>query len=120
MDDGLLDRLAGTRTIEITTVGRRSGRPARIEIWWFHFEGRFIIAGTPGPRDRLANLQADPRMIVHALGQDLPVTTRPVTEHDFRHRFFGQSNAEVGWYRSQVELDELVSEAPMIEVLLGT
>jgi hypothetical protein len=62
--------LAAVRTIEITTTGRRSGRPARVEIWWFHFENRFIITGTPGRRDWLANLEADPRIVVHALGRD--------------------------------------------------
>lgn len=118
MEDDLIDRLAACRTIEITTTGHRSGRPVRIEIWWFRFEGRFIITGTPGPRDWLANLQADPRLIVHALGQDHPATTRPATDRDFRHRFFGQSTAEVAWYRSQTDLNDLIDNAPMVEVCL--
>ena len=42
MDDALVARLAATRTIEITTTGRRTGRPVRIEIWWFHVDGRFF------------------------------------------------------------------------------
>ena len=118
MKDDLVDRLAGIRTIEISTVGRRSGRPVRIEIWWFHFERRFLITGTPGPRDWLANLQADPRMIVHALGEDLPAIARPLTDRDFRRRFFTQPDADVDWYLSQAPLDQLVATAPMIEVLL--
>lgn len=117
MDDGLVDRLAATRTIEITTLGHRSRRPVRIEIWWFRFEDRFIITGTPGPRDWLANLQADPRMIVHVLGQNLPATARPLTDRGFRRRFFTQPNGEVGWYLSQSNLDQLVDTAPMVEVL---
>jgi len=60
VENGLVDRLAATRTIEITTLGRRSGRPARTEIWRFHFETRFLITGTPGPRDWLANLRTAP------------------------------------------------------------
>jgi len=118
VEDGLVERLAATRTIEITTVGHRSGRPVRIEIWWFQFEERFVITGTPGPRDWLANLRADPRIVVHALGQDLPATTRPLTDRAFRRRFFTQPDAEVGWYLSQSSLDRLVDAAPMIEVLL--
>lgn len=118
MEDDLLDRLVSTRTIEITTAGRRSGRKVRIEIWWFHFEDRFLITGTPGPRDWLANLETDPRMTVHVLGRDLAAIARPVTDREFRGRFFAQSNAEVDWYRAQAELDELVDRAPMIEVVL--
>ena len=118
MDDSRVERLAATRTIEITTIGHRSGRPVRIEIWWFRFEGMFIITGTPGPRDWLANLQADPRLIVHALGQDHPATTRPVTDRDLRRRFFAQSDEEVAWYRSQADLNHLIGDAPMIEVRL--
>jgi hypothetical protein len=94
------------------------GRPVRIEIWWFHFEQRFVITGTPGPRDWVANLHADRRMIVHALGRELPAAARPLTDRAFRRRFFTQSNAEVAWYLSQATLDRLVDTAPMIEVLL--
>jgi deazaflavin-dependent oxidoreductase (nitroreductase family) len=118
VDDRLVARLAATRTIEITTIGRRSGRPVRIEIWWFHFENRFIITGTPGRRGWLANLRAEPRMTVHTLGRDLPASVRLLTDRAFRRRFFTQQNAEVGWYLSQSPLDELVDKAPMIEVLL--
>jgi hypothetical protein len=118
MDDGLLEQLAATRTIEVTTIGRRSRRQVRIEIWWFRFEERFVITGTPGPRDWLANLQTDPRLVVHLPGHDLPAVARPLTDRDFRRRFFTQPNAEVTWYRSQAELDGLVDKAPMVEVLL--
>lgn len=119
VEDGLVDRLAAVRTIEITTSGHRSRRPVRLEIWWFHFEKRFIITGTPGPRHWLANLRAEPRMIVHALGLDLPATARPVSDRAFRRRFFTQSNEEVDWYLSQSSLDELVDTAPMVEVVLA-
>lgn len=118
MDEDLLGRMAATRTIEITTVGRRSKREVRTEIWWFHFEERLVITGTPGRRDWLANLQSDPRMTVHVLGHDLPAVARPVTDGGFRRRFFTQSNQEVAWYRSQAELDQLVENAPMVEILL--
>ena len=57
--------LADDPTIDITTTGRRSRRPRRIEIWMLDVEGRFFITGTPGPRDWLANLLADPRLVVH-------------------------------------------------------
>ena len=46
-----VDHLASHRTIDLTTFGRRSGLPRRIEIWWFQVDDRFVITGTPGRRD---------------------------------------------------------------------
>lgn len=62
--------LARHRTIDLTTIGRRSGRPSRIEIWWFYIEGTFIITGTPGARDWYANVLADPNVSIHVAGLD--------------------------------------------------
>ncbi len=70
LDENTTARLAETRTVYITTWGRRSGRPSRIEIWWFRFEGRFVITGVPGRRHWLASLAADPSIVVHDHGQD--------------------------------------------------
>ena len=111
-------RLGAERTVEITTIGRRSGRPVRIEIWWFRFEDRFLITGTPGPRDWLANLQAEPRIVVHALGLDLPGRTRQVDDDGLRRRFFAQPDPEVEWYLANADVRDLVTRAPMVEVLL--
>jgi deazaflavin-dependent oxidoreductase (nitroreductase family) len=111
-----LDALGRVRTVEVTTTGRRSGRPVRIEIWWFRFEGRFVITGTPGPRDWLANVVADPRLTVHVDGLDVVATAATIVDGAFRRRFF--SADATSWYREQVDLERLVVEAPMIEVTL--
>jgi len=108
-------RLARLRTIDLTTYGRRSGSPRRIEIWWFHIDDRFIITGTPGRRDWLANVTARPEVIIHADGLDLRANVRVITDPESRRRVF--TDPEVSWYRTQSELDRLVAEAPMIEVL---
>ncbi|MEX0667390.1 MAG: nitroreductase/quinone reductase family protein [Acidimicrobiia bacterium] len=63
-DETIVARLARTRTVGLVTTGRRTGRPQRVEIWWFHFEGRFIISGTPGPRDWYANILANSRVVI--------------------------------------------------------
>jgi deazaflavin-dependent oxidoreductase (nitroreductase family) len=116
MTPELLGRLVAQRTIDLTTYGRQSSLPRRIEIWWFHIEGRFIITGTPGRRDWLANVRANPEVIVHAAGHDLPGTAVEVTDPDFRRRVFGERLTR--WYSSQAEMDSLVGSAPMIEVQL--
>lgn len=109
-------RLAATRVIDITTTGRRSGRPSRIEIWWFHAEGRFIITGTPGKRDWYANLLADPSIVIHAHFKDFSGRATIVDDAQFRRRFFTRSDA--GWYVTQEDLNVLVATSPMVEVHL--
>lgn len=115
MSSEALDRLAAHRTIDLTTFGRRSGLPRRIEIWWFRVEDRFIISGTPGRRDWLANVKERPDVIVHVDGMDLPATVITVEDPTFRRRFF--THPGVKWYRTQTDLERLVAEAPMVEVV---
>lgn len=109
-----LERLASQQTIDLTTIGRKTREPRRIEIWWFRFENRFIITGTPGPRDWLANVQANPNVVIHVGGEDLPATAKPVDDEEFRQRFFEARQAS--WYKTQAALERLVREAPMVEV----
>ncbi|MGW5359433.1 nitroreductase/quinone reductase family protein [Actinopolymorpha pittospori] len=106
--------LAAIRTIDLTTWGRRSGRPLRIEIWWFHVDGRFVVTGTPGPRHWYANVLTNPTVIVHVADQDLPATARPITDPRLRHLVF--TDAQTSWYLGQSSLDELVRNAPMVEI----
>jgi deazaflavin-dependent oxidoreductase (nitroreductase family) len=111
----LVERLISTRTIDLTTFGRRTGLPRRIEIWWFHVEGRFVITGTPGRRDWLANIRADPRVIVHAAGVDIDATATEIGDEGFRRLVFNQPHTR--WYSTQSQLEHLVGEAPMVEVV---
>jgi deazaflavin-dependent oxidoreductase (nitroreductase family) len=111
-----LDHLASIRTIDFTTFGRRSGKPRRIEIWWFHVNGRFIITGTPGRRDWLANVKTNPSVIVHVDGRDIETTASVIEDRDRRLEVFTEPNTR--WYSTQAQLDRLLDEAPMIEVHL--
>jgi deazaflavin-dependent oxidoreductase (nitroreductase family) len=111
--------LARSATVDITTTGRRSGRARRLEIWMLHVDGRFFITGTPGRRDWLANLIADPEISVH-VDDDGPVTlagrAAVVLDDDTRRRVLSDPSA--AWYRGQAGLDELVASAPMVEVTI--
>lgn len=111
-----LEILASQQTIDITTTGRHSGRPRRIEIWWFLVDDRFVITGTPGRRDWVANLHADPHLTVHLHDRDLAATATPVTDVTFRRKVF--TRPQTSWYASQAELDHLVATAPMVEIHL--
>jgi hypothetical protein len=116
IDPATAVKLAATRTIELTTIGRRSGIPARIEIWWFHIDGRFIITGTPGPRDWYANVLEEPAVTIHSPFGDVRGRAHPVTDRGLRHRVM--TDAQLSWYQTQAELDALVATSPMIEIIL--
>ena len=109
------DDLARHRTIDLTTIGRHSGLPRTVEIWWFRVEGRFVITGTPGRRDWLANVLADPRVVIRAGQNEVGATVAPVVDASFRRRVF--TDPMTSWYETQAELDRLVELAPMVEVV---
>ena len=55
----------------LTTIGRRTGRPHRIEIWFAVEDGRvFMLAGGRERADWVRNLKADPRIRIE-LGDDI-------------------------------------------------
>ena len=117
MRDRLAAALAYSETVDITTIGRRSGAPRRIEIWMFAFEETFVVTGTPGRRDWYANILSDPRVTIHVKypeSFDVHTEASVVEDLGFRRRFFAAR--EPAWYRSQVELDRLVAKAPMISL----
>lgn len=105
-------------TIDITTIGRRSGRPRRIEIWFLHVDGHIYITGTTGRRDWLANLRAEPRFTFHlkeSLAADLDAVAVEVSDPSERRAVLTSPAAE--WYRGQERLDDLVTCAPMVRVV---
>ena len=115
--DVVRDELRDDPTIDITTTGRRTGQPRRIEIWMLDVDGRFFITGTPGRRDWLANLIEDPRLVVHLKRRarvDLVARAEPVEDEAIRRRVLEDLGAR--WYRSQSPIDQLVGTAPMVEV----
>jgi deazaflavin-dependent oxidoreductase (nitroreductase family) len=60
-------RLAREKFCYLTTTGRRTGRPRRIEIWFAAADGSDIIYMLAGGRERagwVRNLQAEPRVMV--------------------------------------------------------
>ena len=80
-------------------------------------DGRFFITGTPGRRDWLANLAADPRLVVHLKRRahaDLQATATPLTDESIRR--FVLEHPSAHWYRGQTPIDELVATAPMVEL----
>lgn len=78
---------AGTREriIDITTLGRRTGRPRRIEIFFYRAAGHtYLCSGAGGAAtDWHANLLAHPDFTFHLKNEtraDLPARATPVTD----------------------------------------
>jgi deazaflavin-dependent oxidoreductase (nitroreductase family) len=119
IDEKVRSALARGGTIDITTIGRASGRPRRIEIVFHNIDGRIYISGIPSPRRRswLANLDAQPAFTLHLKGAvraDLPARARIIDTLAERRRIL--PSIARNWRRNDVE--RMVQQSPLIEVLL--
>lgn len=114
-DDRIRQALERGHRIDITTTGRRSGRPRRIELVFHNLDDRIYISGRPGwPRDWIANLLADPRMTFHlkrGVVADLPARGRVILDRAERERIIPPIAAGWGYDR-----DMMVDSAPLVEV----
>jgi hypothetical protein len=50
MDEAIVQALNKDRLIDITTIGRKTGQPHRIEIGFHYLAEQVFIAGIPDPR----------------------------------------------------------------------
>jgi deazaflavin-dependent oxidoreductase (nitroreductase family) len=116
------------RTIDITTTGRRSGEPRRIEIVFYRLGEEIYLSGIPAPkqRDWLANLAASPRFtfhLKHAVMADLPATATVIVEPAERRRVLAvfveefnrrRHESDDGW--PEAVLEEWVAQSPLAKV----
>jgi deazaflavin-dependent oxidoreductase (nitroreductase family) len=121
VDDPIRSALGRGGTIDITTTGRHSGAPRRIEIVFHRIDGRMWISGLPSPRRRswIANLAADPHLTVHLKGPfavaDLPATARIIDDPSERRQIL--ERVAQAWRRTDV--DRMVEQSPLIEVTIA-
>jgi deazaflavin-dependent oxidoreductase (nitroreductase family) len=117
------------RTIDVTTTGRRTGQPRRIEIVFYRLGDDIYLSGIPAPRTRdwLANLAANPQLtfhLKHGVVADLPATAAVIVDPAERRRiltvFVGEFNRRRGpdspW--PEAVLDEWVELSPLARVTL--
>src|ERR1700730_1824771 len=106
--------------IDITTTGRQSGKPRRIEIVFHNIGGRVYVSGMPRPERRswLADLEANPRFEFHLKGNvraDLEATARIITDEAERREVL--THVARNWKRDDVET--MVRYSPLIEVTIA-
>ena len=119
MNDAIRTALARGGLIDLTTTGRRSGEPRRIEIVLHVIDGRIVISGMPRHQKRawLANIEADPRVTVHlkrGVVADLPGAARVVTDERERRELL--AHVARTWGRDDLEV--MVRYSPLIEIVL--
>lgn len=86
LDPAIVQALGHGHTIDITTIGRRTGEPRRIEMMFHNFGAHLYISGMPNPgrtRAWLQNMRANPSFMFHlkrSVQADLPATAREITD----------------------------------------
>lgn len=118
MGDQIQHALENDAIIDITTIGRRTGKAHKIEIAFHYVDGGIYISGLPGTRDWYANVVANPKFTFHlkqSIQTDIPATAIPVTDESTRREIL--SNIVAKWGR-QSQFEEFVANSPLIEVHL--
>jgi len=108
--------LRHSQVIDLTTTGRRTGQPRRIEIFLHYDDDQLFITGMPRSdrtRDWIYNVEADPPVLIHlkqSVVADVPATARVVTAPDERRPYL--EAAARRWRRTDVP--EMLKHSPLI------
>lgn len=116
MDSEVQNALAQDRTIDITTTGRKSNRPHRMETWLFRAGGRHFLTGSPGRRDWYANLLTTPDFTLHlkqSVTADLLARATPITNAEERRAIFTEILSDLD---ALPDLEGWMSDSPLMEI----
>jgi deazaflavin-dependent oxidoreductase (nitroreductase family) len=108
--------LSQSQVIDLTTTGRRTGQPRRIEIFLHSDDGRLFITGMPKAdrtRDWLHNVRANPHIVLHlkqTVVADVAAEARVVTD-DHERRPLIEAAAR-RWRRTDIE--DMMRHSPLI------
>jgi deazaflavin-dependent oxidoreductase (nitroreductase family) len=112
--------------VDITTTGRRSGKPRRIEIYLHNLDGVLYLTGRPGrPRDWVANVSSNPAMTIHlkrGVHVDLPATGTVIRDPVAKARIIKQARVQ-SWNvtpeDADVDMGVWVKGAPLVRIDLS-
>jgi deazaflavin-dependent oxidoreductase (nitroreductase family) len=115
MDAKIQQALNTEKIIDITTTGRKSGDPHRIEIGFHNIDGRIYITGKPGrKRDWYRNMLANPNFTFHlkqGVVASLPARATPITDDDARRAWFTRYLED-----SDNDVEQWIQNSPLVEV----
>ena len=116
VSDTIRAALNRSQVIDLTTTGRKTGQPRRIEIFLHYDLGQLFISGMPRAdrtRDWIYNIGADPHVVVHlkqSLVADVPASARVVDDPDERRPLI--QAAARRWRRTDIE--NMLRHSPLI------
>ncbi len=119
MDATTRETLDHSQVIDLTTTGRRTGQPRRIEIFVHNLGGQLVISGMPragSTRAWLLNAGDDPRVTLHYTRAQSPFdvegTARVVTDPAERRALL--EGVARNWKRTDV--DVMMEHSPLMVV----
>jgi deazaflavin-dependent oxidoreductase (nitroreductase family) len=113
-----LERVADKRVLQLTTVGRRTGLPREIEIWFMVWSERlYLFAETREAAGWVKNIQRNPEVRVGIAEWRIDATARVLdrqTDRKLWDRVTEIANRKYGWGDGlPVEITPLPSRAPI-------
>ena len=107
---------------DITTTGRKSGLPRRIEIYFHQFDGAYYLTGRPGrKRDWESNIEANPEFTLHlkrGVSADLDVVAEQGVSQVEKRRILLRALVE-NWdsdpERAEQSVDHWVENSPFVK-----
>src|SRR5262245_24256133 len=119
MDEQVKQALEQGGVIDITTRGRKTGHPRRIEIRFHNIAGQLYITGRPPRRrDWYANLLAHPEFTLHlkqSVQADLPARATPILDQARRHTILAAIHQKLGRYQ---DIEAWIKSSPLVAVQL--
>jgi deazaflavin-dependent oxidoreductase (nitroreductase family) len=101
--------LAGLAVLDLTTTGRKSGRPRTSHLIATPYAGTLALIGTnfgqPGTPGWVVNLEADPRAVVTYRGTSRPVVARPADPHEVKQVFAASAGVYSGYQKYRGRID---------------
>ena len=121
MDQAVKEAMDRGGIADITTIGRKTGKSRRIEIYFHQFDGEYYLTGRHGAkRDWEANIVANPEFTLHlkrGITADVPVVGEPEPDPEERGRILRRALIE-SWDsppdRVEASLHKWVEGSPFI------
>ncbi|UFU06967.1 nitroreductase/quinone reductase family protein [Ruania halotolerans] len=117
---------ASARTVDITTIGAKTGRERRIEIWFYRVHGEIYLTTQPARRSWYANLLQHPQFTFHlknSVRADLSATAEPVLDRGRRQRVFEAIISDLNQARHRAyisqpvqPIEEWIDRSPLVHV----
>jgi len=123
MDSSVKEAMDRGGIADITTIGRKTGEPRRIEIYFHQFDGHYYLTGRPSSRKRdwEANIEAHPEFTLHlkrGITADVEVVGKSEPDAEERGRILRRALIE-SWDSPpdgvDASLHKWVAAAPFIE-----